>query len=154
MSVTKSSNRLGKKAAAPRTASGKKLAKKGSKAAAGPSKGNKKSRKSSPGHTSLKAKQMTVERLKRSIWASLQEINEAIINNATRGNLAAAKELFDFAGVYSLPSPEEEEAVAAQVALPASQPAAAGAAQVHPIDMFFKKIGVEPSTAEPEPEIA
>jgi hypothetical protein len=120
----------------------------------GSSKSNKKPRKSSASYSSLKARQMTVERLKRSIWASLQKINEAIINNATSGNLAAAKELFNFAGVYSLPTPDDEEAVAAQLAVPASPAATPEPASVHPIDLFFKKLGVEPSTAEPEPEIA
>jgi len=98
---------------------------------------------------------MTVERMKRTIWASLLKINEAIINAASNGNLASAKELFQFAGVYSLPDPEEEHAVmAALPARAAEDGPAAEAAQVHPIDLFFKRIGVEPSCQEPEPEAA
>jgi hypothetical protein len=153
MSVNKVTGRSGKKTAVPRSVCSKKPPKKGLKAV-GSSKSNKKPRKSSASYSSLKARQMTVERLKRSIWASLQKINEAIINNATSGNLAAAKELFNFAGVYSLPTPDDEEAVAAQLAVPASPAATPEPASVHPIDLFFKKLGVEPSTAEPEPEIA
>ena len=74
--------------------------------AAGESSRSKKKRaRSNQAFSSLKAKQLTVERMKRAIWASLSKINEAIINAASNGNLASAKELFHFAGVYSLPNP-------------------------------------------------
>jgi hypothetical protein len=98
---------------------------------------------------------LTVEKMKRAIWESLLKINDAIISAASNGNLASAKELFHFAGVYSLPNPDEENAAAA--ALPASAAAPEPPpepAPVHPIDLFFKKIGVEPSCLEPEPEVA
>jgi hypothetical protein len=57
----------------------------------------KKHGKSSTAFSSLKARQQVVERVKRTIWASVLEINEAIINLALCGNYSAAKALFDFA---------------------------------------------------------
>lgn len=156
MPFVKSSKRLGKKQTHPtaKKPAAKKAAKPGS-ATGGPSKSNKKHARSSAAFSSLKAKQMTVDRMKRTIWASLLKINEAIINAATSGNLASAKELFHFAGVYSLPNPDEENAAVAPVPAAVSEaPAVAEPAPVHPIDLFFKKIGVEPSCAEPEPEAA
>jgi hypothetical protein len=155
MPLVKSSKRFGKKQAPP--SAKKSAAKKTSKAgrAGGPSKSNKKHAKSSATFSSLKTKQMTVERMKRTIWASLLKINEAIINAASNGNLASAKELFHFAGVYSLPNPDEENAnVAALPACAGGNVMVAEPAPVHPIDLFFKKIGVEPSCEEPEPEVA
>ncbi len=61
-------------------------------------KSQKNSSKSSAKYSSLKSKQMAVESAKRSIWASMQDITNALINHATTGNLSTAKELFDFAG--------------------------------------------------------
>ena len=155
MPLVKNSKRSGKKQASPpaKKSAAKKTAKAGP--AGGRSKSNKKHAKSSAAFSSLKAKQMTVERMKRTIWASLLKINEAIINAASNGNLASAKELFHFAGVYSLPNPDEENAnVAALPARAGESVTVAEPAPVHPIDLFFKKIGVEPSCEEPEPEAA
>ena len=108
MPLVKSSKRFGKKQATP-------VAKKtGAKKAAEESVGRRgiveeeEAGKAGSAFSSLKAKQLTVERMKRTIWASLLKINEAIINAASNGNLASAKELFHFAGVYSLPNPDEE----------------------------------------------
>ncbi len=111
----------------------------------------KKRPKSSNAFTSLKARQQVVERVKRTIWASVLEINEAIINLALCGNYSAAKALFDFAGVYSLPDPGDDSMPAAAVmAIPqASKETAA----TNPVDAFFKSIGIEPS-CEPEPDMA
>jgi hypothetical protein len=156
MPLVKSYKRSGKKQAAP--AVNKTGARKAAKkvAPAGESSKLKKKRgRSAQAFSSLKAKQLTVERMKRAIWASLLKINEAIINAASNGNLASAKELFHFAGVYSLPNPDEENAaVAAMPVFGGETPTVAEPAQVHPIDLFFKKIGVEPSCAEPESEVA
>lgn len=162
MPFNKSFGRFGKKQASStngkKNSAGKKVAgnAKSSAGKAAPVKSGKKRPKSTPAFSSLKSKQMTVERLKRTIWASLQKINDAIIDNATRGNLAAAKELFDFAGVYSLPMPDDENgsSLAAPTAVPATESGSAEPAMVHPIDLFFKNIGVEPSCKEPEPEAA
>jgi len=164
MALVKSSIRFGKKqasasgsrSAASRKSITAKKAKSGSKSAA--KKSHAKSSRSSAKFSSLKSRQMTVESLKRSIWASLHRITEALINAASTGNLATAKELFHFAGVYSLPLPEDENAAAAvPVPVPTPETAAAASAEagiVHPIDAFFKRIGLEPSTGEPEPEVA
>lgn len=105
--------------------------------------------------STLKSRQLMVERVKREIWASVHEINQAIINLALCGNYSAAKALFDFAGVYSLPSPEEG---AASASFPASSfesttPAISTAAP-NPVDEFFKSIGIEPAGDEPEPGMA
>lgn len=155
MPLVKSSKRFGKKQGTQvvKKTGAKKAAKKVS--AAGESSKKKRRGRPAPAFSSLKAKQLTVERMKRTIWASLLKINEAIINAASNGNLASAKELFHFAGVYSLPNPDEENVAVAAVPMcggevsPVAEPA-----QVHPIDLFFKKIGVEPSCAEPESEVA
>ena len=159
MSVVKTSSRFGKKQASTIVARGssKKAASpkdKGitkSSAAKSPRKGSKPSAK----YSSLKSKQMAVENAKRSIWAAMQKITNALISNASNGNLSTAKELFDFAGVYSLSEPEDENAAVAVQPSPACAPAAvAEPAKVHPIDLFLNKIGIEPSTAEPQPEVA
>lgn len=106
--------------------------------------------------SSVKSRQAALEKVKCSIWAALQTITEELIKNANTGNLSTAKELFNLAGVYSLPTPDDEEAAAVALAGPVAvaEPTAADAVTVHPIDLFFKKIGVEPSTGEPEPEVA
>jgi hypothetical protein len=156
MPFVKSCNRFGKKQTAPtvKKTGAKKTAKKVS-AAGESSKSKKKRGRSTQAFSSLKAKQLTVERMKRAIWAALLKINEAIINAASNGNLASAKELFHFAGVYSLPNPDEENAAVAAMPMYGGETATvAEPAQVHPIDLFFKKIGVEPSCAEPESEVA
>lgn len=154
MPLVKSSKHPGKKQSPP---SVKKPAMKNSaKPASNSSKSNRKRTKSSPAYSSLKSGQMTVERMKSAIWQSLLKINDAIITAASAGHLASAKELFDFAGVYSLPNPDEEVATAAtaQPVAPAASSPSPEPAQVHPIDMFFKRIGIEPSCEEPVPEVA
>ena len=94
----------------PNSAAFKKiLAAKNSKSAS--SNGGKKKPKTAA-FSSLKSRQMLVERIKREIWASVVKINDAIISLAMAGNFQAAKALFDFAGVYSLPEPENENAAA------------------------------------------
>jgi hypothetical protein len=113
---------------------------------------SKKRPKSSTAFSSLKARQQVVERVKRTIWASVLEINEAIINLALCGNYSAAKALFDFAGVYSLPDPGDDSAPAPAVM--ATQPATNETAASNPVDAFFKSIGIEPSCAVPEPATA
>ena len=155
MPFVKSSKRFVRKQAQP--SAKKTVAKKTAKkpVTAVDSKSNRKRTKSSAPFSSLKSKQLTVEKMKRAIWESLLKINGAIINAASNGNLASAKELFQFAGVYALPDPDEENAAA--LALPArtvAPEAPSEPAPVHPIDLFFKKIGVEPSCLEPEPEVA
>jgi hypothetical protein len=160
MSVVKTSSRFGKKQAhtsAPRGSARKPAASKaktGTKIAG--SKSQKGSSRSAAKYSSLKSRQMTVQNAKRSIWASVQKITDALITNASSGNLSTAKELFDFAGVYSLAEPEDENAAvaAATVAAPAVEPVAVPPATVHPIDAFLNKIGVPPSTAVPESEVA
>lgn len=76
-------------------------------------------------------------------------INDAIIKLALCGNYNAAKALFDFAGVYSLP--DGEPAIAS-----ATPPAAANVddAPLNPVDAFFQSIGVRPPSAEPQPDMA
>ncbi|HLI76469.1 MAG TPA: hypothetical protein VKV02_05935 [Acidobacteriaceae bacterium] len=121
----------------------------------GQAKVGKKARKFSSAFSSLKSRQRIVERVKRAIWASVMDINEAIINLALCGNYNAAKALFDFAGVYTLPGPEEA-AKTAKVAI--SKPEEEEA--VDPIDAFFRSIGVgksvgeEPAGGEPQTEAA
>jgi len=116
-------------------------------------KGGKKPSKSTATFSSLKSRQMVVDRVKREIWASVLAINDAIITLAKAGNFHAAKALFDFAGVYSLPETDEQSANAATANTAASAPAATPAAH-DPVDAFFRSIGVEPSCAEPEPSVA
>ncbi len=106
-----------------------------------------------PLFSTLKSRQMLVERIKREIWASVQEINQAVINLALCGNYSAAKALFDFAGVYNLPSPEE----AAPSLVPSAaspEPSSREFAPRGPVDAFFKSIGMEPVGDEPDPDMA
>jgi hypothetical protein len=100
--------------------------------------------------TSLKSRQRIVERVKRAIWASVLNINDAIIKLALAGNYNAAKTLFDFAGVYSLPTSDDNPSAAA------SAPAEADAddGPPSPIDSFFRSIGVAPPCDAPEPDLA
>ena len=160
MSVVKTSSRFGKKQVS--TAAARNSAKKsaGNKTK-GPGKANtskpaKNGSKAAAKYSSLKSKQMAVQSAKRSIWASMQKITDALINNASNGNLSTAKELFDFAGVYSLGEPDEEHAAAAAqpAPTPVPLPAVAEPAQVHPIDAFLNKMGIPPSTALPESDVA
>jgi hypothetical protein len=114
------------------------------------SNGGKKKPKANAAFSSLKSRQMLVERVKREIWASVVKINDAIISLAMAGNFQAAKALFDFAGVYSLPEPEKENASAAPVPSAFASPSASDDAP-EPIEAFFRSIGVQPPNAQPEP---
>lgn len=106
---------------------------------------SKSGNKPSKAFSSLRSRQRIVDQVKRAIWAKVREINDAIINLALAGNYLAAKALFDFAGVYSLPSPEQESPTPA---LAAADPAAAAPGDdpdlSNPINAFFRSIGVEP----------
>ena len=107
----------------------------------------------------MKSRQQAVERAKVQIWRHLEEINGAIIKLAESGSYLAAKTLFDFAGLYTLPPLEEEAA-------PSALPAALAAAQVAPspspepppvnrVEAFLKTLGLDPlSDEEPEPDVA
>jgi hypothetical protein len=115
-----------------------------------PQRSSKKKAQSGGPFSSVKSKQMLVQRIKRAIWASFQEINESIITLAKSGNTAAAKTLFDFAGVYSLPSGDDEN-VTANVA---ASPAAAESAESVPCDPvsgLLRSIGLD---LNGEPELA
>src|ERR1019366_7087825 len=63
----------------------------------------KKGRRHTAAFSTLKSRQQAVERAKLQIWRHLQEINGAIIKLAESGSYLAAKTLFDFAGLYTLP---------------------------------------------------
>ncbi len=103
--------------------------------------------------STLKSRQLVIDRVKREIWASVHAINQAIISLALAGNYNAAKALFDFAGVYTLPSPEEAATPAPVPASSAGSPVSASAPP-HPVDAFFKSIGIDPVGDEPEPGLA
>ena len=82
----------------------------------------KKTRRHSAAFSTLNSRQQAVERAKLQVWRHLEEINGAVIKLAESGSYLAARTLFDFAGVYTLPPLEQETAPSA---LPAA-PAAAG----------------------------
>jgi hypothetical protein len=153
MSFTKSSGTSGGKQAAmpgPRSAAYKKIV--AARKTAKSSKGKTRKRaRSTATFSSLKSRQMLVERLKREIWASVLKINDAVINLALAGNFNAAKALFDFAGVYSLPEPDDDPNPVATSAEATTEQPTASAVVDDPVDAFFRSIGVGPSTAEPEP---
>ncbi len=134
----------------PKSTAYKKIIAASQRAIAGKSAGAKKRPKTSLFST-LKSRQMIVERIKREIWASVQEINQAIINLALCGNYNAAKALFDFAGVYNLPSPEE---AATPLPAPSAGSPAIAVAPPSPVDAFFNSIGIRPVGDELEPEMA
>lgn len=102
-------------------------------------------------YSSLKSRQMLVERMKRENWAAVLEINQAIIGLAELGNFQAAKALFDFAGVYSLPEPEEAASVA-PVAVVQTQPAQSE--PVDPLEALFRSMGAESSSCDAEASAA
>jgi hypothetical protein len=105
--------------------------------------------------STLKSRQQAVERAKVQIWRHLEEINGAVIKLAESGSYLAARTLFDFAGVYSLPPLDEETA-------PGAVPAAEGAPSASPVpppinrvEAFLKTMGLDPlSDEEPEPDMA
>ncbi|MGA3315369.1 MAG: hypothetical protein ABSC64_02900 [Candidatus Korobacteraceae bacterium] len=118
----------------------------------------KKAHRHTAAFSTLKSRQQAVERAKLQIWRHLEEINGAIIKLAESGSYLAAKTLFDFAGLYTLPLEEET----APNALPAAAPAAAGGAPSPPpeppvnrVEAFLKTMGLDPlSDEEPEPDVA
>jgi hypothetical protein len=109
--------------------------------------------KFSSAFSSIKSRQRIVERVKRTIWASVLSINDAIIKLALAGNYNAAKALFDFAGVYSLPTGDDEHTAAASASALAPTPSA-DATPSNPIESFFRSIGVAPPCDEPDPDMA
>ena len=118
----------------------------------------KKAHRHAAAFSTIKSRQQAVERAKLQIWRHLEEINGAIIKLAESGSYLAAKTLFDFAGLYTLPPVEEE---APSIALPAA-PAAGTAPSPSPepppvnrVEAFLKTLGLDPlSDEEPEPDVA
>jgi hypothetical protein len=120
------------------------------------SQSGEKRHKLSSAFSSIKSRQRIVERVKRAIWAKVLEINDAIINLALVGNYSAAKALFDFAGVYTLPTTDDDAPSAPSVSQPAPAPAAdagAGADPMKQVEAFFRSIGVAPPRDPPEPNL-
>ena len=152
-------NSQGKKQVAmpgPNSAAYKKLLAKNS-AQSGANQGNKNKKKPAPAFSTLKSKQLLLERVKREIWAAVLTINRAIIQLASAGNLHAAKALFDFAGVYAVPAPDDDNYVKAGAApVLVGKPAETSEtpSQPDPVESFFRSIGVEPPNALPEPSMA
>ena len=166
---TTSSGRKPASAPAPRSTvpKGKHLANKGpAKKNARPpaaTSARKKARRHSAAFSTLKSRQQAVERAKLQIWRHLQEINGAVIKLAESGSYLAARTLFDFAGVYSLPPLEEE---IPSTGPPSVSPATAAAPPeppektpppppVNKIEAFLQTLGLDPlSDEEPEPDMA
>ena len=147
----------GKHPAANKSVSAKKAAKPRPAASA-----RKKARRHTAAFSTLKSRQQAVERAKLQVWRHLQEINGAVIKLAESGSYLAARTLFEFAGVYSLPPLEEE---LASSAFPPTSPATATAAPeppertppppVNKIEAFLQTLGLDPlSDEEPEPDMA
>jgi hypothetical protein len=118
----------------------------------------KKAHRHTAAFSTLKSRQQAVERAKVQIWRHLQEINSAIIKLAESGSYLAAKTLFDFAGLYTLPL-EEEAASSTLVAAPAAGGGAPsplpGPPPVNRVEAFLKTMGLDPlSEDEPEPDVA
>ena len=112
---------------------------------------------SGPAYSSLRSRQILLEKLRRQIWAAAADVNQALIAEAKKGNLPIAKALFDFAGVYSLPEPSEEAAAAPLPVREVPEPEEAQAQgpvigeDVDPVDAFFCSIGMAPSAEEDQP---
>jgi hypothetical protein len=160
MPFSKKSALIGKKQAAmpgPTSAAYKKIVAAKKEAAASTSSGGsgKKRAKAARAFSTLKSRQSIVERVKQAIWADVLKINDALISLALAGNFTAARALFDFAGVYSLPMPDDGDAPAPAVALaaPAPQPVPE-AAPLSPVDAFFRRLGIQPPCDEPDPDMA
>ena len=135
----------------------------------GLSKPGKKSSNASPAYSSLRSRQMLLEKVKRQIWCSVADINQALITAAKAGDLPAAKALFDLAGVYSLPETGSEakavilrmepgsELATLQEQESESEPATVQGQEpgigedVDPVDAFFCSIGMAPSAEEDPP---
>jgi hypothetical protein len=118
----------------------------------------KKSHRHTAAFSTLKSRQQAVERAKLQIWRHLQEINSAIIKLAESGSYLAAKTLFDFAGLYTLPLEEEIAPNALPAAPNAVQPAPSTSPEPPPVnrvEAFLKTMGLDPlSDDEPEPDVA
>jgi hypothetical protein len=119
----------------------------------------KRARRHAAAFSTLKSRQQAVERAKLQIWRHLEEINGAIIKLAESGSYLAAKTLFDFAGLYTLPPLEEESAPNALVAAPAAAGGVPsplpGPPPVNRVEAFLKTMGLDPlSDDEPEPDVA
>ena len=121
-------------------------------------------KRTSPTFSSLLSRQRVLEQAKRSVWANLAAINDAIINLAKSGNYLAAKALFDMAGVYSLPEVEGAEGGVVAAAAPVASPRPSQDSAEPEVDAlsepaqrvktFMKAIGVEPAADEPDPDVA
>lgn len=120
---------------------------------------SKKPKRHPAAFSSLKARQQAVERAKLQVWRHLQEINGAVIKLAESGSYLAARTLFEFAGVYSLP-PLEETAPSALPPAPVTEPASPLAMEkpaptVNRVEAFLQSLGLDPlSDEEPEPDVA
>jgi hypothetical protein len=117
----------------------------------GASHAGKKVRRHTAAFSTLKSRQQAVDRAKLQVWRHLEEINGAVIKLAESGSYLAARTLFEFAGVYSLPPVEEESAlngVAAAVGV-------AEAPSPNRVEAFMRTLGLDPlSEDEPEPDVA
>ncbi len=109
----------------------------------------------------LKSRQQAVQRAKLQIWRHLPEINGAVIKLAESGSYLAARTLFDFAGVYTLPALKEETVPVIVSADSPDVPATAGqwpetvSPPVNRVEAFLKGLGLDPlSDDEPEPDLA
>jgi hypothetical protein len=120
----------------------------------------KKAKRHTAAFSTLKSKQQAVERAKLQIWRHLQEINGAVIRLAESGSYLAARTLFEFAGVYTLPLEEETAPSGLPAAPPAtgsapSQPPEQTPPPVNRVEAFLKTLGLDPlSDEEPEPDMA
>jgi hypothetical protein len=120
----------------------------------------KKARRHSAAFSTVKSRQQAVERAKLQVWRHLHEINGAIIKLAESGSYLAARTLFDFAGVYTIPPLAEESAPSGLPAMPSamaapSEPPEKSAPPVNQIEAFLQTLGLDPlSDEEPEPDMA
>ncbi len=161
MSVKKSAGPPVKKPlVAPRRAvsASKRLAVKKNGKAATSTKAAKRARRHTAAFSTLKSRQQAVERAKLQIWRHLQEINGAIIKLAESGSYLAAKTLFDFAGLYTLPLEEESAASTLPAVLSAAQTAPSqspAAPPVNRVEAFLKTLRLDSlSDEEPGPDVA
>ena len=107
--------------------------------------------------STTKSRQVAVERAKLQIWRHLQAINAAIIRLAESGSYLAAKTLFDFAGVYSLPPLDDTAHAASQTAVeaPGTAPSCPETPPLNKVDAFLQTLGLDPlSSDEPDPDVA
>ena len=111
--------------------------------------------------STLKSRQQAVQRAKLQIWRHLEEINGAVIKLAESGSYLAARTLFDFAGVYSMPPLEEEMAASALSATASTEAAGSQTTEKMPpqpvnrVEAFLKTLGLDTlAEDEPEPDVA